>query len=86
MIEKIKLFVTNLNFQSTAKEIEILFEQHGKVFGVDLPRDKRTGRPKGFAFVEMFSEDAEKALKHLSGELFGGRELKIEEAKKKQNA
>ncbi|MDR1166157.1 MAG: RNA-binding protein [Deltaproteobacteria bacterium] len=76
------LFVGNLPFSSTSTEITNLFSQHGTVNSVNLIYHRETGRPKGFCFVEMDEEGAEKALKALNGVEFGGRALKVETRKR----
>ena len=58
-----KVFVGNLDFNTTRDEVEALFAQVGTVRDVFLPTDRESGRPRGFAFVEFESdEDAAKAI------------------------
>jgi cold-inducible RNA-binding protein len=76
-----KLYVGNLSFQTTEAELRQLFEQHGAVSSVSVITDRETGRPRGFAFVEM--EDtgsAATAISKLDGREFGGRALRVNEA------
>lgn len=74
------IYVGNLPFTCSEDEIRDLFEQHGAVDTVKLISDRETGRPRGFGFVEMASEDANKAIEELNGTEFGGRTLRINEA------
>ena len=74
-----KLYVGNLPFTATEDEIRDLFAQHGEVQSVALITDRDTGRPRGFCFVEM--ENATAAISALDGKDFGGRNLKVNEAR-----
>ena len=76
-----KLYVGNLPFSATEDEISQLFGQHGTVHSVALINDRETGRPRGFGFVEMSSESADAAIKALDGKEMGGRTLRINEAR-----
>jgi RNA recognition motif-containing protein len=79
-----KLYVGNLSFNSTEDEIRELFEQHGGVDSVKVITDRETGRPRGFAFVEMSEASAASdAIRALDGTQFGGRALKVNEAQDK---
>ena len=76
-----KLYVGNLPFSSTEEEIRTAFEQHGTVESVAVITDRETGRPRGFAFVEMGDESmAQAAIRSLDGQDFGGRNLRVNEA------
>jgi RNA recognition motif-containing protein len=78
-----KLFVKNINFQTTSEELSLMFGIFGEVNRVDIPLDKKIKLPKGFAFVHFEKEnDAKEAMNQLQGRLFGGRELDISRAKK----
>lgn len=77
-----KLFVGNLNFQTTEDELAELFAQFGKVIEVKLAKDKITKKARGFGFVKMQSEEsAGEALSELNGQLFKERKLAIDWAK-----
>lgn len=80
-----KLYVGNLPFSATETEVEDLFAQHGTVTSVALPTDRETGRPRGFGFVEMSDADASKAMRALDGTQFGGRDLRVNEAKPRED-
>jgi len=56
-----KIYVGNLSFRTTEEELTTLFEQIGAVESVSIITDRDTGRSKGFGFVSMSDEDAEKA-------------------------
>jgi RNA recognition motif-containing protein len=76
-----KIFVGNLNFDTTAEEVESLFAQAGEVVGVSVPTDRATGRPRGFAFVEYTNpDDAAAAIERFRGYELGGRKLRVDEA------
>ena len=78
------IFVGNLDFAATESSIRTLFETHGKVDRVSLVTDRDTGRPRGFAFVEMsHSAEADRAIAALNGTDLGGRTLNINEARPK---
>lgn len=77
-----KLFVGNLNFQTTEDELSALFSTYGKVVEVKLAKDKITKKARGFGFVKMQNEEsAGEALKQLNGQLFKERKLAIDWAK-----
>jgi RNA recognition motif-containing protein len=75
-----KIYVGNLPFTATEDEVRTLFAGHGTVETVALPTDRDTGRPRGFAFVQMSSSDAAKAIGALNGHSLGGRSLRVNEA------
>ena len=76
-----KIYVGNLPFTSTEEEVRGLFAEFGEVASCALPTDRDTGRPRGFAFIEMADEDAEKAIATLNGRDFGGRALRVDESR-----
>ena len=76
-----KIYVGNLPYESEESSVRALFATHGEVLSVALPTDRETGRPRGFGFIEMSSEDAAKAIQALNGTDFGGRSLNVNEAK-----
>jgi len=78
-----KIYVGNLPFSATDAELRTLFLQHGAVESVSLPTDRETGRPRGFAFVEMNPADAARAIQSLNGKDLGGRPLRVTEAEDK---
>ena len=81
-----KLYVGNISFTTTNQDLNDLFGQVGTVESANIIEDRETGRSRGFGFVEMASrEDGEKAIEELNGKDFGGRELKVNEAKPQEN-
>ena len=76
-----KIYVGNLSFRTTEEELTALFEQVGAVESVSIITDRDTGRSKGFGFVSMGDDDAEKAIEQLNGKDFGGRALTVNEAR-----
>jgi len=78
------LFVGNMSFQTTEGDLRALFEPFGQITRVHLAMDRETGRARGFAFVEMPNDaEAAKAIADLDGKEFGGRNLKVNEARPK---
>lgn len=76
------IYIGNLNYQVSEAQIFDLLESFGAVNSVKLIIDRETGRSRGFAFVEMATQEAsEHAIKELSGTDFEGRTLVIREAK-----
>ena len=81
-----KLYVGNLAFQTTSEELQNLFAQAGTVESASVVEDRMTGRSRGFAFVEMASkEEAASAIEQFNGKEVGGRALKVNEAKPREN-
>ena len=80
-----RLYVGNLPFSADESSVRSLFEQNGgQVQEVKLVTDRDTGRPRGFGFVEMGSnEDADKAIRDLNGHQFDGRALTVNEARER---
>jgi cold-inducible RNA-binding protein len=77
-----KLFVGNLPYTTGEQELQELFGQVGPVDSVSVMRDMATGRPRGFAFVEMSSDaDAQRAITEFHDRPFGGRNLTVNEAR-----
>jgi RNA recognition motif-containing protein len=81
-----KIYVGNLPYSATEDELRELFSAHGEVSSVSLVNDRETGRPRGFGFVEMASEEAEAAIQALDGSQMGGRTLKVNEARPRENS
>ena len=76
-----KVFVGNLNFNTSREELETLFSQAGSISDVYLPTERETGRPRGFAFVTFNDESAAKdAITRFNGHDLGGRQLRVNEA------
>ena len=79
-----KLYVGNLPYDTDEQALQTLFAGAGTVESVSVMRDMATGRARGFAFVEMATdEDAQKAIGMLNDQDFGGRNLMVNEARPK---
>jgi RNA recognition motif-containing protein len=77
-----KLYVGNLNYNTTEEELREVFGEDGRqVQEVAIIMDRETGRPRGFAFVTMATEaDAQAAIDALNGQNLGGRTIKVNES------
>lgn len=75
------IYVGNLPWAATEEQVRALFEGYGKVNSVKLINDRETGRARGFGFVEMDDADALNAIEALDNHDFGGRTLRVNEAK-----
>ncbi len=76
------IFVGNLSYQTTQEELEAAFNEFGAVERVNIVRDRDTGQPRGFAFVEMTNADeASNAIAALNGRNLNGRNLNVNEAR-----
>ena len=76
-----KIFVGNLSFQTTDSDLNELFAQFGEVESATVITDRDTGRSKGFGFVAMNDDSAEKAILQLNGTELNGRALTVNEAR-----
>ena len=82
-----KLYVGNLSYDTTETAVEEAFKPHGEVVSVTLINDRDTGRPKGFGFVEMATDEAAEAARvALDGTQLGGRTIKVDIAKEREPA
>lgn len=78
------IFVGNLSFETTREELQAAFANFGTVEKVDIVRDRDSGQPRGFAFVEMSDRTAaEAAISRLNGTEMNGRALNVNEARPK---
>ncbi|MDH6061533.1 RNA-binding protein [Chrysosporum bergii ANA360D] len=79
------IYVGNLSYQVTEEDLKGVFAEYGKVSRVQLPTDRETGRPRGFAFVDMESEKEETAaIEALDGAEWMGRDLKVNKARPRE--
>jgi cold-inducible RNA-binding protein len=76
-----KVYVGNLPFKTTEEDLANLFSQVGAVESVSIITDRDTGRSKGFGFVSMGGDDADKAIAQFNGTDFNGRALTVNEAR-----
>lgn len=78
------IYVGNLDYNVTEQELRTTFEAYGQVDNVTILRDRDTGQPRGFAFVEMANdEEAQKAIAGTNGTQLGSRALNVNEARPK---
>jgi RNA recognition motif-containing protein len=81
-----KLYVGNLSFNTSTQDLETMFGESGTVQSANIIEDRETGRSRGFGFVEMSSkEEAKAAITALDGKEVGGRNLKVNEAKPRED-
>ena len=79
------IFVGNLAFSTTDRDIRQLFEPYGVVDTINIITDRYTGQSRGFGFVEMPDSAAAKtAIQGLQGQALGGRTLNVNEAKPRE--
>ncbi|HEV8487930.1 MAG TPA: RNA-binding protein [Blastocatellia bacterium] len=79
-----RIYVGNLSYQTTETDLTNLFEQAGQVESVNIITDRDTGRSKGFAFVEMAGDEADKAIAQFNGAEVNGRALTVNEARPRE--
>ncbi|HRO91234.1 MAG TPA: RNA-binding protein [Promineifilum sp.] len=79
-----KLYVGNLPFDTDEEQVRELFSTYGDVKSVDMINDRETGRFRGFCFVAMDNSEADAAIQALNGYSMGGRPLKVNEAKPRE--
>jgi RNA recognition motif-containing protein len=81
-----KMYVGNLSYSANEDELRRIFEEHGTVVSAQVIMDRETGRSKGFAFVEMSSDqEAQAAISALDGKEIGGRVIKVNEARPRED-
>lgn len=79
------IYVGNLSYEVNQEDLNEVFTEYGTVKRIHIPSDRETGRPRGFAFVEMESEaNEEKAIEALDGAEWMGRDLKVNKAKPRE--
>jgi len=80
------LYVSNLSFHTSEADLEALFSKVGKVTSTKIITDRETNRSRGFAFVEMASEEeGKKAIEELNNKEIEGRQLSVAVAREKEN-
>ncbi len=81
------IYVGNLSYEVTKEDLTSVFAEYGAIKRVQLPTDRETGRPRGFAFVEMGNDaEEEKAIAELDGAEWMGRTLKVNKAKPREES
>ena len=78
------LYVGNLPWATNEGDLAEMFTPHGNVISSRIITDKETGRSRGFGFVEVADEDADKMIDAMNGSEVGGRQIVVNEAKPKQ--
>jgi RNA recognition motif-containing protein len=78
-----KLFVGNVDFGATDKELHDIFAEHGEVRFCKIILDQDTGRPKGFGFVHLATEDADAVIEQLNGYELRGRPIRVSIARER---
>jgi RNA recognition motif-containing protein len=85
MMSTARLYVGNLSYGTTKETLEKTFGEHGEVVSVNIITDRQTGRPKGFAFVEMSTpEEGEAAKAALNGTDLDGRTINVDNAREQE--
>lgn len=80
-----KLYVGNLSYNTTQEQVNALFARHGEVVEVTMIMDRDTGRPKGFGFVTMATDEgARDAINRLNGTMLDDRALTVNEARPRE--
>ena len=81
------IYVGNLSFEITEEDLKEVFSEYGAVKKIHIPKDRETGRKRGFAFVEMESEaDEDKAIQALDGAEWMEREITVNKSKPRGNS
>lgn len=82
-----KLYVGNFPYDTTDQDLRVLFADSGQIDSVNIVTDMATGRGRGFAFVEMSTdEEAQAAIRNLNNHDMGGRPLTVNEARPKASS
>ena len=80
------IYIGNMPYDTNEDELRAAFEAHGEVSSVNIIMDRETGRPRGFAFVEMpVKDEAIAAIAGLNGTELNGRTLNVNEARKRED-
>ena len=81
------IYVGNLVYDVTSEDLTEVFSEYGTVKRVSLPTDRETGRPRGFGFVDMESDDEETAaIEALDEANWMGRNMRVNKAKPRENS
>jgi RNA recognition motif-containing protein len=80
-----RIYVGNLPYRTTEDDLRRIFEEYGAVLSVNLVNDRETGQPRGFGFVEMNDSEADTAVDALNNANIGGRSIKVNEARPRQD-
>ena len=79
------IYIGNLSYRATEEDLKVVFAEYGTIERIVLPSDRETGRPRGFAFVDM-TEDAQEdaAITELDGAEWMGRQLRVNKSKPRE--
>lgn len=81
------IYVGNLSYDATQDDLKEVFAEYGTVTKVHMPKDRETGRPRGFAIVDMSSKaEEEAAIAELEGAEWMGRNLRVNKARPRNNS
>ncbi len=80
-----KLYVGNMPFSMDESQLRTMFGEYGEIDSANVITDRETGRPRGFAFVEMPDDAARKAMSELNEREVDGRQLKVNEARARED-
>ncbi len=81
-----RVYVGNMSYDTTESRLRELFGEHGEVTSVNIVTDRDTGRARGFAFVEMATDEAARAaISALNGRMVDGRTLRVDEARPRRS-
>jgi RNA recognition motif-containing protein len=80
----LNIYVGNLPYATTGQELNEIFSEYGEVASAKIIIDRETGRSKGFGFVEMGDNEANKAIEDLHGAEYNGKQLTVNEAREKK--
>ena len=80
-----KIYIGNMSFSMDESQLRGLFEEFGEVDSANIITDRESGRPRGFAFVEMQDADARKAIEELNEREVEGRKLNVNEARPRED-
>ncbi len=78
------LYVGNISWGTTEDELRNTFASHAEVLGCRIITERATGRSRGYGFVEVNDEDAEKVIEAMNGAEIDGRRLVVNEAKPRE--
>lgn len=78
------IFISNLNYRLTSDDLQQLFSEYGEVQSAKVISDRETGRSRGFGFVEMADDDAQKAIQELNQAEYDGKVLSVSEARPRE--
>jgi RNA recognition motif-containing protein len=78
------IFISNLNYRLTDEDLHDIFSEYGEVQSAKIIHDRETGRSKGFGFVEMADEKAEKAIEELNQREVDGKVINVSQARPRE--